>query len=38
MSRGDTTLIIMVLALFFLFLGEPDVWDVLHRHVMGTCK
>ena len=29
------TLIACVLALFFVFQGEPDVWDQWHDRAMG---
>lgn len=33
---------ILILALFFLFWGEPDVWDALHKQAMSglsaTCE
>jgi hypothetical protein len=30
MSRSDVAFLLVVLGLFFLFMGEPDVWDGLH--------
>ena len=30
--------VVLVLAIFFLFEGEPDVWDKLHAAAMGLCK
>ena len=39
MDKSDLLLILVVLALFFLFQGEPDVWDRLHELAMtGACK
>lgn len=29
---------VLVLGLFFLFWGEPDVWDKLHDRAMGTTE
>lgn len=33
-----TLLIVVVLGLFFLFGGDPDVWDKLHNVALGVCK
>jgi hypothetical protein len=30
--------VLFILAMFFLFQGEPDVWDTLHKMAMGMCK
>jgi len=27
-----------ILALFFVFDGEPDLWDKLHDQAMGSAK
>lgn len=29
-------LVVMVLVLFFLFTGEPDLWDKLHERAMSA--
>lgn len=37
-QRGNSDggmLILVIILLFFLFWGEPDVWDVLHAKVMS---
>lgn len=40
MSASDMRFWIWLLAIVFLFYGEPDVWDALHSKVMGmeACK
>lgn len=39
MSRSDFLLLVSVLALVFLFQGDPDVWDKWHDRAMNTeCK
>lgn len=39
MSRSDFLLLLSVLALVFLFQGDPDVWDKLHDRAMNVeCK
>lgn len=38
MSWRDIVFILVVLVLFFLFSGEPDLWDRLHAMAMGQCK
>lgn len=30
--------IIAILLLFFLFWGEPDIWDVLHERAMNSLR
>lgn len=34
MSKSDWSALIAILLLFFLFSGEPDVWDRLRERVM----
>ena len=34
MSNKDVSLVLVTLVLFFLFTGEPDVWDKLHEMTM----
>jgi len=34
----DFLFIVMIFALCFLFYGDPDVWDMLHKTAMGVCK
>lgn len=34
MTIGDALLLIVVLALGFLFAGDPDLWDLLHAAAM----
>lgn len=36
MNRQDVALVVTVLALAFLFTGDPDVWDRLHDAAMGV--
>lgn len=31
-------LIALVLGLFFLFQGDPDLWDLLHAKAMAAAK
>lgn len=40
MNQQDVALLVAFLVLFFLFQGEPDVWDKLHGIVMNmeSCK
>ena len=40
MSASDMRFSIWLLAIVFLFYGEPDVWDALHNKIMSmeTCK
>jgi hypothetical protein len=40
MNRQDIALVVTGLVLFFLFQGDPDVWDKLHDRVMSmeNCK
>lgn len=40
MSGSDTRFLLAMLALIFLFSGDPDVWDKLHDRAMQTevCK
>lgn len=40
MKADDFLFLFTVLALLFLFAGEPDVWDKLHERAMSmeTCK
>jgi hypothetical protein len=30
--------LLVIIGLFFLFSGTPDVFDVLQAKVLGTCK
>lgn len=34
----DLIFLFIVLALLFLFAGDPDVWDKLHERVMTTAE
>ena len=36
MSTGDALFIAFVFALFFIFQGEPDLWDKWHDQAMGV--
>jgi hypothetical protein len=40
MKVDDVVFAVFVLALAFLFAGEPDVWDKLHERAMNgeICK
>jgi hypothetical protein len=29
---------VFIMALAFVFDGEPDVWDMWHKAAMGMCK
>lgn len=35
MSRSDVAFWLMVFGLVFLFVGEPDLWDLLHAKAMA---
>lgn len=35
---NDLGVAITILGLFFLFTGEPDVWDKLHERAMSDNK
>lgn len=41
MDAEDWGFVVCILALFFLFTGEPDLWDKLHAAAMrwadGAC-
>lgn len=36
MSAQDVKFIVVVLALVFLFQGDPDVWDRMHNAAMSA--
>lgn len=40
MTKDDLRFVFVWLLLTFLFVGDPDIWDVLHNYVMkiGECK
>ena len=35
---GLAALMALVLGLFFLFQGDPDIWDLLHAKAMAAAK
>lgn len=37
-QKGDSDVLILVLLLFVLFWGEPDVWDALQAWAKNTPK
>ena len=38
MNREDAITILIILGLYFLFDGTPDVWDSFHNMAIGACQ
>ena len=38
MSSSDIRFVATVIILYFLFSGDPDVWDLLHDYVMRVLR
>ena len=38
MDKDDLRLGLFALLLFFLFVGEPDIWDGIRHHVIGAME
>jgi hypothetical protein len=38
MTIGDFLFFVLIIALFFLFHGDPTVWDALQNSAKGLCK
>lgn len=37
-AAGTVLFIMALVALHFLFVGTPSVWDTLHAMAMGACR